>query len=280
MEHLELDLRLVRNHLTRFLSESVTGAGFRRAVLGLSGGVDSSLVAALAVEALGAEQVLGLILPWRGSSPASAADARALAETLRMPVREIDISPATEAFARSLEGAGLPGDPLDARRLGNVMARCRMVCIFDAALAWQALPLGTSNKSELLLGYGTWHGDLASAINPIGDLYKRQVFALAREMALPAAILDKAPSADLEAGQTDEADLGWSYDLIDRILVRAVDLRRSRAEIVAEGFAQADVDGILDRVARHHFKRMPPVVAKVGARAIGADWLYQRDSRL
>ncbi|MDP2359339.1 MAG: NAD+ synthase [bacterium] len=278
MEHLSLDLPAVHGHLVRFLRESVTGAGFRRAVLGLSGGIDSALVAALAVEALGAEQVLGLILPWRTSQPASVDDARQLAEQLGMPVRRIDISPMVDAFSTALAGAGAPIDPPDARRLGNVMARCRMVCLFDAAMAWQALPLGTSNKSELLLGYGTWHGDLASAVNPIGDLYKQQVFALARHLGLPAAIIDKAPSADLEEGQTDEGDLGWSYELIDRILVRAVDQRRDRASLLAEGFAGKDVDGILDRVARNHFKRMPPVIAKVGLRAIGADWLYQRDS--
>jgi len=278
MTLLDLDLPAVRGHLVRFLRESVRGAGFSRAVLGLSGGVDSALVAALAAEALGPEHVLALILPWRGSRPSSTADARELAADLGLTAREIDITAMTEAVAAGL-GASRPPGPPDARRLGNVMARLRMVCIFDAALAWEALPLGTSNKTELLLGYGTWHGDLASAVNPIGDLYKQQVFALSRHLGLPAAILDKAPSADLEEGQTDEADLGWSYALIDRILVRAVDHRRSRGELVAEGFAAADVDGILDRVARNHFKRMPPVIAKVGTRAIGADWLYQRDSR-
>ncbi len=276
MKHLSLDLPAVRAHLVRFLRESIRGTGHERAVLGLSGGIDSALVAALAAEALGPANVLALILPWRGSQPASAADARQLAGQLGLETREIDITPMTLDFARGLAPA--LGEP-DPRRLGNVMARCRMVCIFDAALAWQALPLGTSNKTELLLGYGTWHGDLASAVNPIGDLYKQQVFALARQLEIPAAILDKAPSADLEEGQTDEADLGWSYELMDRILVRAVDQRRPRAEIVAEGFPPEAVDGLLDRVARTHFKRLPPVIAKVGPRAIGADWLYLRDSR-
>lgn len=280
MLQLQLDLPALRTHLVRFLKESIIGAGFQRAVLGLSGGIDSALVAALAAEALGPDQVLGLLLPWRASSPSSLEHARLLAGQLGIATREIDISPMTLAFEAALQGAGLPGGPPDARRLGNVMARCRMVCIFDAAMAWQALPLGTSNKSELLLGYGTWYGDLASAVNPIGDLYKQQVFALGAHLGLPGEILRKAPSADLEEGQTDEADLGWTYDLIDRILVRAVDQRRSRASLVAEGFRQEDVDGILDRVARNHFKRMPPVIAKVGPRAIGADWLHQRDCQL
>lgn len=276
MEHLHLDLPAVRAHLLRFLRESIIGSGHRRAVLGLSGGIDSALVAALAAEALGPAQVLGLLMPWQGSQPSSTTDARQLAGRLGIQTRELDITPMTLDFARALAPA--LGEP-DPRRLGNVMARCRMVCLFDAALAWGALPLGTSNKTELLLGYGTWFGDLASAVNPIGDLYKQQVFALSRELDLPAAILDKAPSADLEAGQTDEADLGFPYELIDRILVRAVDLRRNREEIVAEGFPRQAVDSLLDRVARNHFKRLPPVIAKVGPRAIGADWLYQRDSR-
>jgi len=280
MNSLHLDLPAVQAHLVRFLKESIGGSGFGRAVLGLSGGIDSALVAALAAEALGPGQVLGLLMPWRASSPASLEHARLLADQLGIATREIDISPMTLAFDAALGGAELPGGPPDARRLGNIMARCRMVCIFDAAMAWQALPLGTSNKSELLLGYGTWHGDLASAVNPIGDLYKQQVFALSRHMGLPEEILRKAPSADLEEGQTDEQDLGWSYELIDRILVRAVDQRRSRESLVAEGFARADVDGLLDRVARNHFKRMPAVIAKVGPRAIGADWLHQRDCLL
>jgi NAD+ synthase len=276
MKHLELDLPAVRGHLVRFLRESITGTGHRHAVLGLSGGVDSALVAALAAEALGPENVLGLLMPWRASSPSSLEHGRLVAGQLGMPTREIDITPMTQAFAAALEPAVGAPDP---RRLGNVMARCRMVCIFDAALAWSALPLGTSNKTELLLGYGTWFGDLASAVNPIGDLYKQQVFALGRELGLPAAVLDKAPSADLEEGQTDEADLGFPYELMDRVLVRAADLRWSRDEIVADGLPREAVDSLLDRVARNHFKRLPPVVAKVGPRALGADWLYARDAQ-
>lgn len=271
MHMLELDRPALRGHLVRFLRESLQSAGFDKAVLGLSGGLDSALVAALAAEALGPQNVLGLLMPWKKSLPASRADAELVAGHLGLRSRLLDITPMVEAFAATLEAP-------DALRMGNVMARVRMTAIFDAAAETGALPLGTSNKSELMLGYGTWYGDLASAVNPIGDVYKTQVFALAREMGLPAAVIDKAPSADLEEGQTDEADLGWSYSLIDRVLVRAVDRRYSREAIVADGFAKADVDGILDRVQRMHFKRLMPVIAKVSPRTIGEDWLYRRDS--
>lgn len=271
MHMLELDLPALRGHLVRFLRESVRSAGFERVVLGLSGGLDSALAAALAAEALGEENVLGLLMPWKRSLPASRADAELVARHLGIRSRLLDITPMVEAFATALP------EP-DALRLGNVMARVRMTAIFDAAAETGALPLGTSNKSELLLGYGTWYGDLASAVNPLGDVYKTQVFALARETGLPAAVIDKAPSADLEEGQTDEADLGWSYALIDRVLVRAVDRRWSREAVAEDGFQRADVDGILDRVQRTHFKRLLPVIAKVSPRTIGEDWLYRRDS--
>ncbi len=269
---LDLDLEAVHGHLLRFLKESVQGAGFDRAVLGLSGGIDSALVAALAAEALGPDCITGLLMPWKSSSQASLDDAYAVAEHLGIQHREVPITAMVEAFA-----AGL--DAPDALRMGNIMARCRMICIFDESARIGALPLGTSNKSELLLGYGTWYGDLASAVNPIGDLYKTQVFALSRHLGLPSAVIDKAPSADLESGQTDEADLGWSYSRIDDVLVRHVDLRHSPERIVQDGLPREDVEGILKRMKRFHFKRNLPVIAKVSPRAIGADWLYQRDSR-
>jgi NAD+ synthase len=271
MHLLELDLPALRRHLVRFLAESYHSAGFERAVLGLSGGLDSALAAALAAEALGPENVLGLLLPWKDSLPASRADAELVVRHLGIRSRVVEITPMVEAFA-----AGLAAP--DALRLGNIMARVRMTVIFDAAAEIRALPLGTSNKSELLLGYGTWYGDLASAVNPLGDLYKTQVFALSRAMGLPEAVIAKPPSADLVPGQTDEADLGWSYELIDRILVRAVEQRRERQALLDEGFEAAAVDGILARVRRHHFKRLPPVIAKVSTRSIGEDWLYRRDS--
>ena len=272
MPVLELDLPKVRAHLVRFLREAVEDSGFSRVVLGLSGGIDSALAAAIAAEALGPENVLGLEMPWRTSSASSLEDADAVADYLGIQVRRIEITRPVEELAALLPEPS----PL---RLGNVMARVRMICIFDAAAETAALPLGTSNKSELLLGYGTWYGDLASAINPLGDLYKTQVFALAREYELPASVIEKAPSADLEEGQTDEDDLGWEYSLIDQILLRYADLRWTREHIKADGLPADAVDTLLDRVSRQHFKRLTPVIPKISPRTFNLDWLYRRDAK-
>jgi NAD+ synthase len=270
MHLLSLDPRATTEHLCRFLRESVHSTGLDQVVLGLSGGIDSALAAALAVRALGADKVHVACLPWRASNPASLADAQCMAEHLGLSLQVVDISPMVDAFATTQQP-----DPL---RLGNIMARVRMTVLFDLSARHGALVLGTSNKTELLLGYGTWYGDLASAVNPLGDLYKQQVFQLSRDLGLPARVIDKAPSADLEEGQTDEADLGWSYETIDRVLVRAIDQRRTVDSLVAEGFARDTVEGILARVRRFHFKRNLPVIPKISSRTLGLDWLYCRDA--
>ncbi len=272
MQHLELDPATAIETLSRFLREEVRGAGFDRAVVGLSGGVDSALVAALAARALGAERILALLLPWRGSSPDSLTDAEEVAERIGVTTRKIDISPAVDVFSETLETP-------DALRLGNVMARCRMICIFDVAAEIRALPLGTSNRSELLMGYGTLHGDLASAVNPLAGLYKQQVYALARRLELPERVIAKAPSADLEAGQTDESDLGWEYRTIDRVLVRAVDLGWPAERIVADGFDPATVRGILERMAAQRFKGRLPIVPRTTGGAGGPNRPESRDDR-
>ncbi len=271
MHHLAIDPVAVCAHLEHFIQESVGCTGLERVALGLSGGVDSALAAALAARALGKNKVLGIRMPWEGANPASLKDAEAVAESLGIRMETIDITPMVKAFAAAL------GDP-DPLRLGNIMARARMTIIFDFCSAWKAIPLGTSNKTELLLGYGTWYGDLASAVNPLGDLYKQQVFTLARHLELPESVLQKAPSADLEAGQTDEDDLGWDYETIDRVLVRAVDMRLTEDRIVEEGFSRETVAGILSRVGTYHFKRSLPVIPKLSSRTIGLDWLYLRDA--
>lgn len=270
MHLLALDEAAVSNHLCRFLQESVGSTGLKKVVLGLSGGIDSALAAALAVRALGKTSVRVVCLPWRHSSPASLADARAVADSLGLELQIIDISPMVDAFATPLAP--------DALRLGNIMARVRMTVLFDLSAREGALVLGTSNKTELMLGYGTWYGDLASAVNPLGDLYKQQVLALSRHLGLPDQVIQKAPSADLEQGQTDEGDLGWSYATIDRILVRAIDRRLPVDHIVGEGFAREDVEGILARVRQYHFKRNLPVIPKLSSRTLGLDWLYCRDA--
>ena len=258
--------------LTGFLRHEVERVGWRRVVLGLSGGIDSAVVAALATRALGAGAVTAVLMPYRASHPLSLAHAELMLGTLGILGEKIEITPMVDAFARQTGAA-------DPHRLGNVMARARMTVLYDRSAADGALVLGTSNKTELLLGYGTLHGDLASALNPIGDLYKTQVRALAAHLGIPAAIRRKAPSADLWPAQSDEADLGFSYDEVDRLLALLIDARMSRASVVRAGFAEALVDRVTRMVVRSQFKRRLPVIAKVSTRSIGWDFRYPRDWR-
>jgi len=267
---LELDPGAIIGVLTRFLRSELSRTGHRNVVLGLSGGIDSALVAALAVQALGPDAVLGVAMPFRTSAPGSLEDARRVAATLGIELEVVDISPVVDGFVRAA------GEP-DRVRLGNVMARVRMIVLYDRSAAREALVLGTSNKTELLLGYGTLHGDLASALNPIGDLYKTQVRRLARFLGLPREVLDKPPSADLWPDQTDEDDLGFRYEDVDRLLSLLIDARVSPEVAVRRGFDAATVARVRTLVARSQFKRMPPVVAKVSTRSVGWDYRYPRD---
>jgi NAD+ synthase len=162
-------------------------------------------------------------------------------------------------------------------RRGNKMARERMTILYDHSAAFNALVLGTSNKTELLLGYGTLHGDMASALNPIGDIYKSQVWQLSEEMGVPREIIEKKPSADLWAGQTDEQELGFTYREVDELLYHMVDLRMSREELISKGFAPAFIDTIYAKVQNSHFKRRLPIIAKVSNRTIDRDFRYSRD---
>ena len=256
--------------LTDFISTELKRAGFERLVIGLSGGIDSALAATLAARAIGPEAVLGIRMPYRSSSPESLVDAQALADTMKIPLETVDISAMVDAVAQSADGI----TPL---RLGNVMARMRMVVLFDRSARDQALVLGSSNKSELLLGYGTLYGDLAAAINPIGDLYKTQVRTLARHLGVPETILSKPPSADLWPDQSDEDELGVTYAEADRVLALLVDARVERDDVIARGFAEEMVDRVWNLVVRSQFKRRPTVIAKVSGRAIGSDFRYPRD---
>jgi len=269
-EKLRIDGELVASLLSRFLHNEITKAGFSRAVLGLSGGLDSVLAAYLAARALGPENVLVLRMPYETSSPSSLEDAQRVIDDLGVPSETIDITPIVQpAFAAS------PG--ITPTRMGNVMARTRMILLYDRSAAWDALVVGTSNKTELLLGYGTLYGDMASALNPLGDLYKTQVRQLARTLGVPQSILDKPPSADLIPEQTDEGDFGFSYERVDRLLYLLIDERYSRREAIAAGFAETFVDTVLRMVRRSHFKRTMPIIPKLSARTVGHDFRYLRD---
>ena len=269
-EKLYIDTDLVRQILVRFLHNEVTKAGFRHAVLGLSGGIDSATSCYLTAAALGPENVLALRLPYATSSPDSLEHAQMVIDDLGVQSETIDITDMVNPlFERTPE--------ITPNRKGNVMARTRMLIIYDRSAAFDALPIGTSNKTELLLGYGTIYGDLASAMNPIGDLYKTQIRQIARSLGVPQVIIDKAPTADLIPGQTDEGDLGFTYEKVDRLLYLLIDERYSREEAVVAGFAPAFVDKVLTMVRTSHFKRMLPIIPKLSSRTVGHDFRYLRD---
>ncbi len=272
MSELDIQPELVTELLVSFLREEVEAAGMHRAVLGLSGGVDSAVSAALCARAFGPGEVLGVLLPYRLSDPESEADARAVADSLELTTRRIDISAMADAY---LQPAGVQHP----RRRGNVLARCRMTVLYDLSVEWCGLVVGTSNKSEILLGYSTQWGDSAHALNPLGDLYKHQVYQLARHLGLPAKVIEKAPSADLFEGQTDETELGFCYADADQVLYRRIDRRCSRDQLVAEGFDPALVRRIDELVVANQFKRLPPLIAKLSRRSIGHDFRYLRDWR-
>ncbi len=261
---------LVRRILVAFIANEVRKVGIERVVVGLSGGVDSAVSCVLAAQALGAKNVLAVKMPYRTSSAESVAHADALIAATGVEAAQIDISPQIDAYFERFPDASR-------MRRGNKMARERMTILYDQSALWNALVLGTSNKTELLLGYGTLHGDMASALNPIGDLYKTQVWALAAEIGVPQAIIAKQPSADLWSGQTDEAELGFGYREVDELLYRLVDLRYSRAELLEAGFPLAFVQRVLDMVRNSQFKRRLPILAKISNRTIDRDFRYARD---
>jgi NAD+ synthase len=270
MTKLAVNTKLLRRILVGFIREEVQKVGVRKGVLGLSGGIDSALVVYLAAEALGPENVHACIMPYRTSNPESEAHARLAAEELGINFDVIEITSMVDAYFELYPEA-------DNMRRGNKMARERMTILYDHSAAHGALVLGTSNKTELLLGYGTLFGDMASALNPIGDIYKTQVWQLSEEMGVPREIIEKKPSADLWAGQTDEQELGFTYREVDELLYHMVDLRMSRVELVAKGFAPEFIDTIHAKVQNSHFKRRLPVIAKVSNRTIDRDFRYSRD---
>lgn len=267
---LDIDTSLVRKMLAGFLHDEITKVGMSRAVINLSGGVDSALACYLAVEALGAPNVLAIRLPYRTSSPDSLTHAQWVIDALGMPSMTVDITPMVEPlFARFPD--------MSQNRKGNVMARARMIVLYDQSAAFGALPVGTSNKTELLLGYGTLFGDMASAVNPLGDLYKTQIWQLAAAVGVPQPIIDKHPSADLWAGQTDEGEMGLTYEQVDQLLYLLVDERYSLDEAVQAGFTREFVERVWKMVRTSSFKRRLPLIAKVSTRTIGVDFRYLRD---
>ena len=270
VELLKINSKAVTDLLIHFLQEEIYKVGLSKAVLGLSGGVDSSVVGALLAKALGPENVTGLIMPYRLSNPESRQHAELLANTFGFPFEVRDISPMVDAFFADEPDA-------DVVRKGNKMARERMCLLYDFSAKHRALVVGTSNKTELLLGYGTIFGDLASAINPIGDLYKTQIWDLARYLGVPEVIVNKPPSADLWVGQTDEKELGYTYHEIDQLLYYLVDLRYSNEMLLDLGYSQKTIDDISKRIQRNQFKRRPPVIAKISYRTINQDFRYSRD---
>jgi NAD+ synthase len=261
---------LVAEILGRFVESELRRVGFRHAVLGLSGGIDSAVVAFLCARALGPENVLTVTMPYKTSSDASFRDATAVVDRLGCRTLHVPITDQVDAyFGRFPEASRM--------RLANKCARERMTILYDQSAAFEALVIGTSNKSELLLGYGTQFGDLASAINPIGDLYKTQLFHLAEWLEVPDSILRKPPTGDLWEGQTDEGELGFTYADVDRLLVLMVDRRWRRAELIEHGFRPEFIDRVALLIRRNHYKRRMPVIAKLSTRTMDRDFRYARD---
>lgn len=276
---LAIETGVARRLVREFIRAQLGQAGFERVVLGLSGGIDSALVAFLVADAIGPERLLCVRMPYRTSSPASLADAAAVVDRLGCRMATVEITAMVDAYFGDDGAPGAGGDEVrDASpvRRGNLMARVRMAVLYDRSAAWGALVAGTGNKTEALIGYTTLFGDSACAFNPIGDLYKSQVRQLAAEVGVPEPIITKAPSADLWPGQTDEAEAGFSYPELDRLLHWLVDRRRSAVELVAMGFDAAFVARVERLVAGAEFKRQVPPIAKLGPRTAGVDYLYPR----
>ncbi len=265
-----LNPRITTEWLVAFLQdELIVRRNIHHAVIGLSGGVDSAVTAFLCARAVGPKNVHAIRMPYKTSSAASLSDAQLVTDALGINQETIDISPAADGYLQFEPDA-------DARRRGNVMARVRMVVLFDQSAKYNALPIGTGNKTERLLGYFTWHADDTPPVNPIGDLYKCQVWELARYLGVPNELIDKAPSADLEADQTDEADLGITYEKADAILARMLE-GYSNQQLVERGFAQGDVELIRRRLDGTHWKRHLPTTAMLTNTAINEFYLRPVD---
>jgi len=270
MIDLSINTDLVRNILTGFIHSEITRTGYSRAVINLSGGLDSAVSCVLAVQALGSENVLAIRLPYKTSSTDSLGHAQLLIDQLKIQSLTIPISKMVDPLLERYP------DMSNVRK-GNITARIRMIIAYDQSEAFHGLVVGTGNKTEILLGYTTLFGDSACAINPIGDLLKTQVRQLAVDMNIPKVIIDKPPSADLWPGQTDEGELGFTYEKVDQLLYLLVDQRYKPSECVDAGFEEDYVKKVSNRIQRFQFKRNLPPIAKISSRTIGSDFLYFRD---
>ncbi|MEI6847576.1 MAG: NAD+ synthase [Chlorobiaceae bacterium] len=270
VQNLHLNYQIVEDILKAFIINEIRKFGFRSVVLGLSGGIDSAVACELAVRALGADNVLALMMPYSSSSPESLEHAELMISKLGIKVEKVSITPVVDAFFSSI-----PHNEL--LRRGNIMARTRMVFLYDVSARDRRLVIGTSNKTELLLGYGTMFGDMASAVNPLGDLYKTQIRGLARHLDIPEPIIIKAPSADLWEGQSDEDDLGFSYESVDLLLYKMLEKRMDKQAILSQEVPESFYDCVKKMVVRNQYKRMMPVIAKISSRTPGIDFRYARD---
>ena len=256
MNKLDLNLKEVHNELVEFLRESFEKAGFSKAVLGLSGGIDSALVAYLLRDALGKENVLAIMMPYKSSNPDSLNHAKLVVEDLGINSKTIEITDMIDAYFKNEKEA-------TSLRMGNKMARERMSILFDYSSKENALVVGTSNKTEIYLGYSTQFGDSACALNPIGDLYKTNIWDLSRYLKIPNELIEKKPSADLWEGQTDEQEMGLTYKEADQVLYRMLEENKKVEEVLAEGFNKDLVDNIVRRMNRSEYKRRMPLIAKI-----------------
>jgi len=270
MIDLTINTDLAQTILTGFLRTEITRAGFLRAVVGLSGGVDSALSCYLVARALGPDNVLAVRMPYQSSSQDSLDHAQTVIDCLQVQSMTIPITEMVQPYLERFPD-------MDQVRRGNIMARARMIILYDQSEAFDGLVVGTGNKTEILLGYTTLFGDSACALNPLGDLYKTQVQQLARAMGIPEEIVQKPPSADLWQGQTDEGELGFTYAEVDRLLYLLVDQRYTPEDCVQAGFAEDFVRTVVKRIRRNHFKRILPPIAKLSNRTVGYDFLYLRD---
>lgn len=264
MDKLKINLEEVEKILVNFIREEVSKAGFKKVVLGLSGGIDSAIVAYLATIALGKENVLGIMMPYKTSSQESLEHGELVIKNLGIRSKTIEITPMLDIYFDMEED-------ISAMRKGNKMARERMAILYDYSAKENALVIGTSNKTEILLGYSTQFGDSASAFNPIGDIYKTNIWKLSEYLNIPKEIIIKKPSADLWEGQTDEQELGFSYLIADEILYRIIEEEKTVEEIVLEGYPEEVVKKIKNKIKNSHYKRKLPVIAKLSSKTVGID---------